>query len=316
MGNRNLNNAKKAKNDEFYTQLSDIENELKHYKNHLKGKVIFCNCDDPKFSNFWKYFYSNFDFLGLKAIISTHFEKDKPSYKLECQGAKDKEGKLITEITQLSQNGDFRSTEAIEVLKDSDVVVTNPPFSLFREYVDQLFEHDKKYLILGSVNVITYKEIFPLIKDNKMWVGHGCNKTMTFQLPDHYKKWEYISDSGEKHGKVFVSWYTNIHHSKRNEELILYQTYAGNENKYPKYDNYDAIEVSKVKDIPLDYQGVMGVPITFLDKYNPEQFEIVGCNRGVGQDPNGVFGKSSYLNGKETFKRIFIKRKLNNEGTL
>jgi hypothetical protein len=262
MGHRNLNSAKKAKNDEFYTQLGDIENELKHYKNHLKGKVVFCNCDDPEWSNFWQYFYLNFDFLGLKALISTHFEKDKPSYKLECRGAKDKEGKLITEITQLSQNGDFRSPEAIEVLKESDVVVTNPPFSLFREYVAQLVEYDKKFLILGNMNSVTYKEIFPLIKNNNLWLGISP-RGMDFRRPD---------DSIVSVNSV---WFTNLPHSKRNEELILYQTYEGSEDNYPKYDNYDAINVDKTKEIPMDYEGYMGVPITFLDKFNPSQFEII-----------------------------------------
>jgi len=298
MGNRNLNSARKAKNDEFYTQLGDIESELKHYKNHLKGKVIFCNCDDPKFSNFWKYFYSNFDFLGLKAIISTHFEKDKPSYKLECQGAKDKDGKLITEVTQLSGNGDFRSQEAIEVLKESDVVVTNPPFSLFREYVAQLVEYDKKFLILGNLNSVTYKEIFPLIKDNSVWLGN--KKVKEFRQPDGVIK---------KFGNI--SWFTNLPHSKRNEELILYQTYAGNEDKYPKYDNFDAIEVSRIKNIPIDYEEIMGVPITFLDKYNSNQFEIVGNAGSYGVDGYSL-ASAIYVSRKQIYKRIIIKRKVNN----
>jgi hypothetical protein len=311
MTNTKLNTAKKAKNDEFYTQLADIENELEHYKKHLQGKVIFCNCDNPEWSNFWKYFYLNFDFLGLKALISTHFEKDKPCYKLECRGGRDDQGELITEITMLSGNGDFRSQEVIEVLKESDIVVTNPPFSLFREYVAQLIEYDKQFLIIGNINAITYKEIFPLIKDNKMWVGHACNKTMIFRIPDHYKIWDYISNSDEKYGKVPVTWFTNLAHSKRNRGLILHKTHQGTNTLYPKYDNYDAIEVSKVKDIPLDYQGVMGVPITFLDKYNPEQFEIVG-NAGSYSVDGYSLASAIYVSGRKIYKRILIKRKVNN----
>ena len=239
--NKNLHAAKRNKNDEFYTQLTDIERELCHYKEHLEGKVIFCNCDDPEESAFWKYFSSNFDVLGLKKLISTHFETDKPSYKLELIKDVNGDGKingLDIIKTTLKMNGDFRSPECIEILKEADVVVTNPPFSLFREYVAQLIEYNKKFLIIGSMNAITYKEMFTLIKNNKLWLG--CNSVKEFKLP---------TGDTQKFGNI--TWYTNLSHKKRNEKLILYKLY--NPEEYPKYDNYDAIEVSKVKDIPMDY---------------------------------------------------------------
>lgn len=257
--NSNLHKAKKEKNDEFYTQLTDIENELKHYKSHFKNKIIFCNCDDPEQSNFWKYFYLNFHVLGLKKLISTHFDKEKPTYKMEYTGKED----IV--ISQLEGNGDFRSNECIELLKESDIVVTNPPFSLFREYVAQLMEYKKKFIIIGNKNAITYKEFFPLLKNNEVWIGYYNVKE--FKKPD---------GTFQKFGNI--GWFTNLDHNKRHEELILYKTY--NEKEYPKYDNYDAINVDKVQDIPIDYDGVMGVPITFLDKYCPEQFEIVAFRKG------------------------------------
>jgi hypothetical protein len=311
MKNSNLHKAKKEKNNEFYTQLSDIEKELGHYKDHFKDKIVFCNCDDPSESNFWNYFALNFEYLGLKKLVSTHFEFDKPSYKLELQADINGDGKvnkLDTIKTDLKQNGDFRSDESIEILKECDIVVTNPPFSIFRDFISLMVEYDKKFLVLGNNNAITYKDVFKHIKENNLWLGVNNNKTMEFRLSDDYEKWNRIDKEGNKYGKVpAISWFTNLEHNKRNEKLILYKEY--NENDYPKYDNYEAINVDKVKDIPIDYKGVMGVPITFLDKYNSEQFEILGCNRGVNQDINGIYGKSSYINGKETFKRLFIKNK-------
>lgn len=262
--NGNLTAAKKAKNDEFYTQLTDIEKELVHYKDHLNGKVIFCNCDDPTWSNFWRYFHLNFAHLGLKKLIATHYDPEKPTYKLEYEGGEDEniEGGVRTE---LKQNGDFRSPECVELLKECDVVVTNPPFSLFREYVAQLMAYDKKFIIIGNMNAITYKEIFPLLKDNRMWLGYMSPKL--FGQPDGTMK---------SFGNVL--WYTNIDIQKRHESLTLFRRYTDDPSKYPKYVNvgYDAINVDKVSDIPEDYDGVIGVPITFLDKYCPEQFEIVG----------------------------------------
>lgn len=248
MPNQNLHNAKRLKNDEFYTQLVDIEKELIHYKDHFKDKIIYSNCDTEE-SNFVKYFKDNFETLGLKDFVYT--------------------------------SSDFRSPENKIILAEADIVVTNPPFSLFREYVKQLMDYDKKFLIIGSYNAVTYKEIFPLIKDNKIWLGHGLVK-------------EFLIAGGKTQKFGNITWYTNLSHKKRNEKLILYKPY--NPEEYPKYDNYDAIEVSKVKDIPMDHAGIMGVPITFMDKFNPEQFEIVGFIRPI-------------LNKRNLYVRILIKRK-------
>ncbi len=280
--NKNLNRAKVAKNDEFYTQLSDIEKELYHYRDQFKDKVIFMNCDDPKESNFWKYFYLNYQFLGIKKLISTHYDENESTYKLEY--GYDEDGQLEIIETPLEGNGDFRSAECIELLKEADLVITNPPFSLFRDYVAQLIEYDKDFIIIGSKNAITYKEIFPLIKDNKMWLGiNSGNGTMHFMQPDT-----------DELKSVASYWYTNMPHSKRNEELILWQSYDPENN--PKYDNYDAIEVSKVKEIPKDYYGVMGVPITFLNNYNPNQFEILGLTTGRSEFSEESYPTKRYVN--------------------
>lgn len=258
MGNANLHKANKAKNDEFFTQLTDIEKELQHYWEHFRGKVIFCNCDDPEQSNFWKYFELNFDFLGIKKLISTHYETDKPSYKLEMIRGTDLNGdgkhdKRDIVKTPLKQNGDFRSEECVELLKEADVVVSNPPFSIFREYISLLEQHGKKFLVVGNNNAITYKECFRLIKDNKMWLGINANKTLEFRLCPTYEKFDRIDEKGNKFGKVpAISWFTNLPHKKRNEELILWKTYKGNEKDYPRYDNYFAWEVSKTNEIPLE----------------------------------------------------------------
>lgn len=319
--NSNLRKANAAKNDEFYTQLSDIEKEVGNYKDYFKGKTIFCNCDDPEESNFWNYFALNFEFLGLKKLISTHFENEKPSYKLEIVRDVNKDGKinkLDTIKTPLKQNGDFKSPECIEILKEADVVVTNPPFSLFRDYVAQLFEYDKKFIIVGNQNAITYKEIFKLIKDNKMWLGYGFTGGAAHFINKHYT--DYATAGNHKEGMIRVSgvvWFTNIETKKRHEDLILYKTYYGNEEEYPKYDNYDAININKTKDIPMDYKGVMGVPITFMDKYNPEQFEIVGradaniSNEGNQYHISGYADKGGapMISGTFIYKRILIKNK-------
>ena len=267
--NKGLKNANKNKKDEFYTQLSDIEKELGYYKEHFKNKVIFLNCDDPEESNFWKYFALNFKFLGLKKLIATHFQTEKLSYKLEKTN-----GDTIK--TPLKQNGDFRSPECIEILKEADIIVTNPPFSLFREYVAQLIEYNKRFIIIGHQNAISYKEIFKLIKENKMWLGYGFNGGASHFINKHYK--DYATAGDHKEGMIRVSgvnWFTNLDIKKRHEDLIPYKSYKGNEEDYPKYENYDAINIDKTKDIPMDYDGAMGVPITFMDKYNPEQFEII-----------------------------------------
>jgi hypothetical protein len=322
--NSNLHKAREAKKDEFYTQLSDIEKELRHYKEHFKGKVVFCNCDDPRVSNFFHYFSHKFVELGLKKLITICYKSqnadlfsennsEKAIY-LEYAGEKNR-GKVPTPeqigIQHLDGDGDFRSKECIELLKQSDIVVTNPPFSLFREYVAQLVEYGKKFLILGNQNAIIYKEVFTLIKDGKMWLGVDNYGNKWFGVKDHY---DIATESRKKveNGKKFFSmgsivWFTNFDTAKRHQDLILFKKY--NPSEYPKYDNYDAIEVSKTADIPMDYAGVMGVPVTFLDKFNPQQFEIIGSNRGVDQDPNRVYGRGSLVNGKETFKRLFIRNK-------
>ena len=253
-----MHQAKKAKNDEFYTQISDIEKELLHYKQQFNNKIVFCNCDDPEASNFWKYFDLNFDHLNLKKLISTHYDKEKPTYKLEI--ARDKNNKKLKPIkTNLIQNGDFRSPECIDLLKESDIVCTNPPFSLFREYVDLLVKYDKKFLIIGNYNAVTYKEIFKLIKDNKLWLGYQFIK-------------EFLQEDGtiKKFGNIH--WFTNLNVEKH-YKFLWFKSYKQNPELYPKYDNYDAINVDRIKDIPIDYDGPMGVPITFIDKHNPEQFD-------------------------------------------
>ena len=304
--NKSLRKANVSKNDEFYTQLTDIERELRHYKEHFKDKVIFCNCDDPKESNFFNYFALNFEFLGLKKLISTHFEKEKPSYKLEIVkdiNKDDRINQLDTIKTFLKQNGDFRSPECIEILREADIVVTNPPFSLFREYVEQLMEYKKKFLIIGNINAISYKECFRLIKENKIWLGYNCVRH--FKRPD-----------GTIYETARSFWYTNMDIKKRHEDLILYKKYSGNVDEYPKYDNYDAININQAKDIPMDYGGVMGVPITFVDKYNPGQFEILGMSASAGYNEEivgipfvGVKDARPLIHGKTIYARIFIKNK-------
>ncbi|MCD4829447.1 MAG: adenine-specific methyltransferase EcoRI family protein [Candidatus Cloacimonetes bacterium] len=293
--NKNLHKASKAKRDEFYTQLSDIERELKHYKKHLKDKVVYCNCDDPRVSNFFHYFSYNFEKLGLKRLITTCYKNQdmdlfsrndsEQAIYLEYYGDKNCNHVPDPEeigIKHLKGDGDFRSRETIELLKQADIVVTNPPFSLFREYVAQLVEHGKKFLIIGSVNAITYKEVFRLIKDDQVWLGPSIRSgDREFGVPDDYPLQAAgfrIDAAGKKYIRVKgVRWFTNMDFKERYEDLILYKKY--NPGEYPTYDNYDAIEVSKTKDIPVDYDGAMGVPITFLDKYNPDQFEIVGITK-------------------------------------
>jgi len=293
--NKNLHKANIAKDDEFYTQLTSIEKELGHYVNHLKNKIIFCNCDDPEESNFFKYFCLNFEHLGLKKLIATHFEREKPSYKLEIVQDINKDGKINcidTIRTPLKQNGDFRSSECIEILKEADIIITNPPFSLFREYVSQLIEYNKEFLIIGNINAVSYKEIFKLIKENEIWLGHGCVRH--FRRPD-----------GSMYETARSFWYTNLDITKRHEDILLYKKYFGNEKEYPKYDNYDAINIDKALNIPSDYKGLMGVPITFLDKYNPEQFDILGDSRYITGECNDI----NIINGKKLYRRILIKNK-------
>ena len=339
MANKNLNAAKEAKKDEFYTQLSDIENELRHYKEHFRGKVVLCNCDDPYESNFFKYFALNFNALGLKKLIATCYdgspitgqelqlftfddegEDRRIAYKVEISEVTDVNGDGVVNLadvqyllqndknvlTLLKGHGDFRSAECIELLKQADIVCTNPPFSLFREYVAQLMKYEKKFIIIGPYNAITYKEIFPLIQFNSLWLGYGFKAgNAFFKIPEDQKR-EYASGVFNKTTGLVkfrnCTWFTNLDHKKRHEELILFKNYTPEE--YPHYDNYDAINVDKTQDIPCDYKGVMGVPITFIDKYNPEQFEIIG-----NEDSLGIPKGRGYVKGKRMYSRIFIKRK-------
>ncbi len=325
--NKLLQKAKKSKSDEFYTQLSDIESELKHYNNHFKGKVVYCNCDDPRVSNFFKYFSSNFEQLGLKKLIAACYRKQEidlfNSQKTESGFYYKYEGKKVKssafnkdkiDIVHFKGDGDFRSKESIELLKESDIVVTNPPFSLFREHVAQLIKYDKKFLIIGNINAITYKEIFKLIKENNAWLGINLGRGISgFIVPEHYELYgtEARIDSS---GNRIVSpnnclWLTNLETPKRNEDIPLSKTYYGNESEYPNYDNYDGINVNKTKDIPKDYEGFMGVPITFLHKFNPNQFEIIKFRKGNDE-------KDLSINGKCPYFRILIKNRRLQQGKL
>ena len=315
--NDNLHQAKKAKNDDFYTQSPDIERELAHYKKHFRGKVVLCNCDDPRVSNFYDYFARNFEFLKLKKLIATCYKNQNPEVfsDHECEKAVwleyngDTNHNRIpdrdeTDINHLQGDGDFRSAECIALLKQVDVVVTNPPFSLFREYVAQLIKYDKKFLILGHQNAITYNEIFKLIKENKLWLGMDNGGIKWFRVKDHYdiktESRKKIVDGKKYFSMGSINWYTNLDHAKRHENLLLYKKYSADE--HPKYDNYNAINVDKVKDIPKNYKGAIGVPITFMDKYNPDQFEIVKFRKGDDD-------KDLSINGKYTYFRIIIKNK-------
>lgn len=343
MPNKNLTQAKKAKNDEFYTQLTDIEKELSHYTKHFKDKVVLCNCDDPFESNFFRYFVLNFNRLGIKKLITTSYagspiayrqlnmfdyvdgvapDGRKRAYKAEVtvvHGKTATSGYNMDDIANLfvtgenklellEGDGDFRSQECLDILDEADIVVSNPPFSHFREYIATLIERKKQFLIIGNMNAITYKEVFPLIKDNKVWTGYkmfggGMNMIMPKTLFDPGKVKKYVVNG---RGEIIVNimgviWYTNLDIKKRHEELILVKQYHGHEDEYPHYDNYDAINVDKVIDIPCDYDGVMGVPITFLDKYNPEQFEIIQFRKGND-------GKDLCINGKCPYFRILVQR--------
>ena len=328
--NDSLHKAKRAKADEFYTQLRDIENECKHYWEHFKGKTILCNCDDPRVSNFFFYFSQNFEHLGLKKLIATCYKSQDINLFSEGNTEKavyivyegDKNGNKKVddnelEVKELQGDGDFRSKECIELLKEADIVVTNPPFSLFREYVAQLIEYEKKFLIIGHQNAIKYKEIFRLLKENKIWLGYGFKGGAGHFI----SKYQDVAVAGDhKEGMIRVSgvtWYTNLEHNKRHEKLVLYKEYNQEKNpdEYPKYDNYDAINVNKTADIPMNYDGVMGVPITFMDKYNPEQFEIIWTTDrgGDGMLDHLKLPHTRYdapvVAGKGLYSRIFIRKK-------
>lgn len=275
-----LDRAKSAKQDEFYTQLEDIEKEMVHYRSYFEGKIIYLNCDDPRWSNFWLYFTLNFDYFGIKKLIATHYVSGGSSYKYEYEHKNDTNDPVVVK-TKLKGDGDFRSEECIELLKEADVVASNPPFSLWREYIAQLIEYDKKFIILGNVNAIAYRDVFPLLKDDKIWFGPSISGgSREFRVPNTYTlrtSGHRVDDDGNRYVRVSgVRWYTNLDHNLKHEELVLTKFYEGNEEYYPHYDNYHAIEVSRTKNIPMDYDGIMGVPITFMDKYSPDQFEILG----------------------------------------
>lgn len=336
--NRNLQDAKEAKKDEFYTQLTDIERELRHYRAHFKNEVVYCNCDDPRVSNFFHYFSYNFEKLGLKKLVTTCYKSKNASFfsqndseqaiYLEYEG--DKDGNNVPNpeeigIKPLKGDGDFRSAETIELLEQADIVVTNPPFSLFREYVAQLVEHDKKFLIIGNQNAITYKEIFQLIQDNKIWYGPSIQSgDREFGVPDSYPLTaasSRIDDDGRKYIRVKgVRWFTNLEYPQRHEDLILYRKYDPTE--YPTYANYNGIEVGRTVDIPIDYDGPMGVPITFLDKHNPDQFEILGSSRELGTPMSSIAEKGTYsqggprfylANGDGTYRRLYDRIVIRNK---
>ena len=320
-----LHKAKIQKNDEFYTQLSDVSKELMHYKKHFENKVILCNCDDPTYSAFWKYFHLNFKQLGLKKLISTHYDKAEPTYKMIYEGGDDNDIEVGVK-TPLESNGDFRNQECIELVKEADIIVTNPPFSLFREYMTQLIKYNKSFIIWGNNNAISYKEIFPLLKENKVWLWYLTNTTCVFRVGAGYKYDEKITtqiNDGYKYGKVpAISVFTNLDIKKRHEKLVLWKTYSITE--YPQYVNYDAINVDKVSEIPCDYAGVMGVPISFLSNYNPDEFEIIGNSLELCKKMSSIAQKGTYMQGgirpyiemkngtfryKRLYDRIFIRKK-------
>ncbi len=315
--NNTLHKAKSSKSDEFYTLLADIERELIFYKDQFFGKTVYCNCDNPIESNFFKYFYDNFKALGLKKLIASFYEPNtldlfncftpKTGGYIECT-AEDLDFEISElHIRKFNSDGDFRSRECISLLQQADIVVTNPPFSLFREYVAQLVKHNKNFLIIGNINAITYKEIFQLIQANRIWLGVHLGRGISgFKVPEHYEMYgteTHVTHSGEK----IISpnnclWLTNLDVQTRHDFIILTKTYHGNEDLYPKFDNYNGINVNRTQDIPMDYDGVIGVPITFLHKYNPDQFEIIRFRKGND-------GKDLSINGKCPYFRILIRNK-------
>ena len=336
--NQDFNQAKHAKKDEFYTALRDIELELEHYAHHFDGKVVYCNCDDPRASNFFRYFSTNFERLGLKKLITTCYrsqnadlfeqgDSDEAVY-IEYSGERGPNGIPNAEsigIKPLKGDGDFRSAECVELLKQSDIVVTNPPFSLFQEYVAQLFQYEKKFVILGNLNAVTYKGIFPLIQNNQIWYGPSIRSgDREFRVPDNYPitaVGSRIDENGNKYVRVKgVRWFTNLDYPDRHVDLELHKSYSPEEN--PVYANYDAIEVSKTKDIPVDYDGPMGVPITFLDKFNPDQFEILGSSKTLSRPMSQIAEKGTFQSGgprfylkkvdgtyRRMYERIVIRKK-------
>jgi len=331
MANKQLSQAKKGKKDEFYTQRADIEAELKHYRGHFAGKTVLCNCDDPRMSHFFYYFVLNFHHLGLKKLITTCYKNQDPNscseniskqavylvYEGEDIGSPPNPN-IAGLVHPMQGDGDFRSPECIKFLEEADIIVTNPPFSLFREYVAQLIEYGKKFIIIGNVNAVTYKEIFPLIQTNQIWLGPSIHSgDREFEVPSSYPLTAAgirIDDQGRRYIRVKgVRWFTNLDFPQRHQALILHKKYRPEE--YPHYDNYGAINVDKTADIPCDYDGVMGVPITYLDKHNPDQFEIIGATESEGRGFSaGLWDESSkvsqpLVNGERKYKRIFIRKR-------
>ncbi|MBM4259570.1 MAG: adenosine deaminase [Deltaproteobacteria bacterium] len=305
-----LTKAKANKRDEFYTQLIDIESELKHYESHFAEKVVYCNCDDPRSSNFFRYFSSNFSRLRLKKVIAACYKCQEgdlfapnvngPAIYLESESGDISPDLVERNLKPFKGDGDFRSSESISLLMQSDVVVTNPPFSLFREYVAQLIRHNKKFLIIGNINAITYKEIFGLIKENRAWLGINLGRGVSgFIVPEHYELYGTEAEIDASGNRIISPnnclWLTNLDTFKRHEDIPLTKRYLGNESNYPKYDNYDAINVDKTQDIPMDYDGFMGVPITFLHKFNPEQFELIRFRKGHDDNDLSINGKCPYF---------------------
>lgn len=331
MANNQLSQAKKGKKDEFYTQRADIEAELKHYRGHFAGKTVLCNCDDPRMSHFFYYFVLHFHHLGLKKLITTCYKNQDPNsgskniskqavylvYEGEDIGSPPNPN-IAGLVHPMQGDGDFRSPECIKFLEEADIIVTNPPFSLFREYVAQLIEYGKKFIIIGNINAVTYKEIFPLIQTNQIWLGPSIHSgDREFEVPSSYPLTAAgirIDDQGRRYIRVKgVRWFTNLDFPQRHQALILHKKYRPEE--YPHYDNYDAINVDKTADIPCDYDGVMGVPITYLDKHNPDQFEIIGATESEGRGFSaGLWDESSkvsqpLVNGERKYKRIFIRKR-------
>ena len=327
--NKELNGAKSTKKDDFYTGLHDIEDEMRHYKDHFRGKTVLCNCDDPRESNFWKYFVANFEHLGLKKLIATCYKNqdvdlfgtrscEHAVYQVYTGAASSARGSSASDsksgrsqdiqFHELEGDGDFRSAECQKFLDEADIVVTNPPFSLFREFVANLVAKKKKFLIIGNINSVTCKEIFPLIKNGEMWLGASIHSgDREFRVPDNYPlnaAGFRVDEKGNKYIRVKgVRWFTNLDYKECHEDLPLYKHYTAEE--YPKFDNYDAINVNKTAEIPCDYSGVMGVPITFLDKFNPSQFEILGIDRYIEDNP--ILGKRFTINGKKIYARILVR---------
>ena len=316
--NKLLKKAKREKNDEFYTQLTDIESELQHYKHLFKGKVVYCNCDNPRTSNFFYYFVSHFKELQIKKVIAACYREEnisisgigpnKRGFFFEYTGTELKDADPQTaNVVYFNGDGDFRSPESIALLKQADIVVTNPPFSLFREYVAQLIKFNKKFLIIGNINAITYKEIFSLIQENRIWLGVNLGRGISgFIVPAHYELYGTETRIDESGNRIISPnnclWLTNLDNFIRHKEVLLTKSYYGNEQEYPMYDNYNGINVNRTQDIPRDYNGYMGVPITFLHKFNPQQFEIIKFRKGDDE-------KDLSINGKCPYFRIIIRYK-------